>query len=83
MDEKPTYDELMQKVKRLEKELGKFNLMEQAFLESEVIYCNLVERADDGIIIVQESVIKKSNPLFAKMSGYASKLTKTYPFALM
>jgi PAS domain S-box-containing protein len=51
---------------------------EEALRESEEKYRNLVERADDGIAIVQDSVLKYINPAWASMSGYlAAELIDT------
>jgi PAS domain S-box-containing protein len=39
--------------------------------ESEEKYRNLVERANDGIVIVQDTIVRFANKRFAKMLGYA------------
>ncbi|UCG89808.1 MAG: PAS domain S-box protein [Candidatus Heimdallarchaeota archaeon] len=44
-----------------------------ALQESEEKYRNLVERANDGIAIVQDSLIKYVNPSLAKMTGYTAE----------
>lgn len=41
--------------------------------ESEEKYCSIVERANDGIVIAQDNIIKYSNPSFAAMLGYGLK----------
>ncbi len=43
---------------------------EAALQESEEKYRNLVERANDGIAIVQNGIIKYANPWLARLSGY-------------
>jgi PAS domain S-box-containing protein len=43
---------------------------EVALRESEEKYRNLVERANDGIAIVQESIVKYINPRIVEMMGY-------------
>ncbi len=52
--------------------------MEEALKDSEEKYRNLVERANDGIVIVQEGKIKYVNPKITQMLGYdKSNLTET------
>ncbi len=41
--------------------------------ESEEKYRNLVERANDGIAIVRDSLIKYSNPMVTEITGYSAK----------
>ncbi len=43
---------------------------EEKLLETEEMYRNLVERANDGIIVVQDMVIKYVNPRLTEMIGY-------------
>jgi PAS domain S-box-containing protein len=51
MDRKPTYEELKQRVKELEKEVSKRKLAEEALRESEEKYRTLFENASDAIFI--------------------------------
>jgi PAS domain S-box-containing protein len=44
---------------------------EAALHESEEKHRNLVERANDGIVIVQDGIIRYANPWLARLSGYA------------
>lgn len=44
--------------------------VEEALGESEEKYRNLVERASDGIVILQDTVVKYANPRMAEMIGY-------------
>ncbi|MFX1284602.1 MAG: PAS domain S-box protein [Promethearchaeota archaeon] len=44
-----------------------------ALQESEEKYRNLVERANDGIAIVQDSLIKYINPSLAKLTGFTKQ----------
>ncbi len=44
-----------------------------ALRESEEKYRNLVERANDGITIVQDSLIKYSNSMITEITGYSAK----------
>jgi len=46
---------------------------EEALRESENKYRNVVERAGDGILILQDEKIKYANPQFAQMLGYSVK----------
>ncbi|MFC1964115.1 PAS domain S-box protein [Chloroflexota bacterium] len=43
---------------------------EEALQESEEKYSNLVERANDGIVIIQDGIMKYVNPRLAEMGGY-------------
>ena len=45
---------------------------ETALHESEEKYRNLVERANDGIVIFQDAVVKYANPWLARLSGYTT-----------
>jgi PAS domain S-box-containing protein len=44
---------------------------EAALRESEEKYRNVVERANDGIVIVQDGLLKYVNPQLAEIAGYA------------
>ena len=70
MTNKPGYEELEQRIKELEKEAEKRTQFEQALRESEEKYRNVVERANDVIIIVQDQLVKYTNQLSFKMTGY-------------
>jgi len=48
---------------------------EQALKESEEKYRNVVERANDGIAIIQDEVVKYVNPRLAQLSGADSRTT--------
>ena len=48
--------------------------------ESEEKYRNLVERANDGIALVQDSLIKYINPKLAKITGYLAEELYDTPF---
>jgi PAS domain S-box-containing protein/putative nucleotidyltransferase with HDIG domain len=47
-------------------------LAEESIRESEEKYRNLVERANDGIVIVQDGIIKYANPRLAEIFGYTA-----------
>lgn len=52
-------------------DITKQKAIEEALRESEERYKNLVERANDGIVIVQNGKIKYTNPSFLEMLGYS------------
>mgnify|MGYP001026478626 CR=1 FL=1 len=54
--------------------------MLQALQESEEKYRNLVERANDGIVILQEGVFKYVNPSLVKMAGSSKEKLLGSPF---
>lgn len=49
--------------------ITELKIIEQALRESEQKYRNLVERANDGIVIIQDGLIKYVNPSGVKLSG--------------
>jgi len=54
---------------------------QEALRESEEKYRNVVERSNDGIVIIQDGVIKYANPTLARMTGYAAHEAIDTPFA--
>jgi len=54
--------------------------MEEALRESEEKYHNLVERANDGILIIQDGIMKYVNPRLAEMGGYTVEELTGTPF---
>ncbi|MCJ7517730.1 MAG: PAS domain S-box protein, partial [Methanomassiliicoccales archaeon] len=53
---------------------------EKALKESEEKYRNFVEKANDGIMIIQDGVVKYTNPKLAETGGYAVEETIGRPF---
>ncbi|MBE9570896.1 MAG: PAS domain S-box protein [Proteobacteria bacterium] len=53
---------------------------EEALRESEEKYRNLVERANDGIAIIQDTLIKYINPRLAEICGYTFDEVAGKPF---
>ncbi len=53
------------------RDITKRKKTERLLLESEELYRNLVERANDGITIVQDQVLKYVNPRLAQITGYS------------
>jgi len=53
---------------------------EEALLESEKKYRNLVERSNDGIAIIQDTLIKYINPRLAEICGYTYDEVIEKPF---
>ncbi len=54
--------------------------VEEALRESEEKYRNLVERANDGIAIIQDTLIKYINPRLAEICGYTFDEVTGKPF---
>jgi len=54
--------------------------VEDELKESEEKYRNLVERANDGITIIQDGVLKYANPHLAEMIGYTVEELTGTPF---
>jgi PAS domain S-box-containing protein len=53
---------------------------EEALRESEEKYRNVVERSNDGIVIVQDGLIKYANPSLEEMTGYKAGEAIDTPF---
>jgi len=53
---------------------------DEALRESEEKYRNVVERSNDGIVIVQDGVIKYANPSLEKTTGYRGDEAIDTPF---
>ena len=53
---------------------------ETALRESEEKYHNLVERANDGILIIQDGIMKYVNPRLAEMGGFTVEELVDTPF---
>ena len=60
------------KILTILKDITEQKEMERKLKESEEKHRSLVERANDGIVILQDGVIKFANPKAAKMGGYES-----------
>ncbi|MBN1911790.1 MAG: response regulator [Pirellulales bacterium] len=61
--------ELQQTNRRLNMEISERRAVTDALLKSEDKYRNLVERANDGIVIIQDNLIRYANPSLATMLG--------------
>ena len=55
---------------------------EEALRESEEKYRNLVERANDGIAIIQDTLIKYINPRLSEICGYTFDEVAGKPFSI-
>lgn len=53
---------------------------ETALRESEEKHRTLVERANDGIVVLQDNLIRIVNPMFLRMSGYSEEEILNRPF---
>jgi len=70
MARKPTYDELEQRVKELEKETLEHKRVEEVLRESEEKYSKLVENSLTGIYIDQDEKIVFANNRLADIYRY-------------
>jgi PAS domain S-box-containing protein len=64
----------------LKQELAERKQAEEALRESEEKYRTLVERANDGITIVQDMLLKYANPRLAEVTGYTVEELVDTPF---
>jgi PAS domain S-box-containing protein len=78
MDLLPCVIEKVLLQRRIEEEK---NQAEAAMRESEEKYRNLVEHANDGIVMVQDGVVEYANPRLAEITGYSSEEMIGKPFA--
>ena len=69
--DKPTYEELEQRVKGLEKEILSFKQIENALRESEATLRSIFRAAPTGIGMVCDRVIKQANGRLCEMLGYS------------
>ncbi len=71
MADKPSYEELEQKVKKLEKEMASFKQIEASLIESEATLRSIFLAAPTGIGMVCDRVIQQANERLCNMTGYA------------
>lgn len=70
MHQKPTYEELEQKVKELAKEANELRQVEKTLQKSEERFRIMVENAAEPIAIFQDGAVKYGNPKAIQHSGY-------------
>jgi two-component system cell cycle sensor histidine kinase/response regulator CckA len=80
MTQSPTYEELDQRVKVLEKEIKKYVKAEEKTQSLEGKYRLLVENAIDATFIAQDGVIKLANHKTEAMLGYSVEELAATPF---
>ncbi len=71
MADKPSYEELEQKVKKLEKEMASFKQIEASLIEREATLRSIFLAAPTGIGMVCDRVIQQANERLCNMTGYA------------
>lgn len=71
MPQKPTYEELEQRVRKLEAEAVKHKQMEKALRESAAALRSIFRAAPTGIGMVVDRVIKQANDRLCEMIGYS------------
>jgi two-component system NtrC family sensor kinase len=72
--------DLAQLNEQLRREIAEHKAAEDALRESEQKYRDLVERANDGIAIIQHTLIKYANPRLADIVGYSVEEATGIPF---
>ncbi len=70
MADKPTYEELEESVKQLEKEVLSFKQIEASLRESEATLKSIFRAAPTGIGMVCDRVIQQANERLCKITGY-------------
>ena len=74
------FDGFLEMVEQIQIHEAEQDLMTVALHESEEKYRNLVERANDGIIILQEGIFKYVNPSLVEMAGCSKEELIENPF---
>jgi PAS domain S-box-containing protein len=64
-----------------EKRIDERQRAEEVLRESEEKYRNVVERSNDGIVIIQDGLIKYANPSVKRMTGYDVDAATDMPFS--
>jgi two-component system cell cycle sensor histidine kinase/response regulator CckA len=78
MNDKPTYEELEQRVKELEKESLKHRSLERALRDSEALLKATIESTADGILVVDENgKVIHANRRFAQICNIPNELIET------
>ena len=78
MGKKPSYEELEQRVKELEKKSLKQRCLERAIRESENLLKATIESTADGILVVDENgKVRHANERFAEMWNIPNELIET------
>ncbi len=70
MADKPTYEDLKESVKQLEKEVLSFKQIEASLRESEATLRSIFRAAPTGIGMVCDRVIQQANERLCKITGY-------------
>ncbi|MDY7032991.1 MAG: ATP-binding protein [Thermodesulfobacteriota bacterium] len=74
-------NELMEANDQLRQEIVERRRTDEALRESEEKYRHLIENATDAIFIVQDEVLKFSNPKTEEITGYSTEELTQIPFA--
>jgi PAS domain S-box-containing protein len=72
--------DLLRTNEQLQEEIKERKRIEEALRESEEKYRQLIENANDAILVIQEGVIKFANPSTLRMTGYAMEELIKVPF---
>ncbi|MFC1967620.1 PAS domain S-box protein [Chloroflexota bacterium] len=66
--------------KESQREIMKRKRVEATLNESELKYSTLVEQASDGVIVIQDSILKFVNKAYTRIVGYSTKELLGMPF---
>ncbi len=69
MNKKPTYQELQERILLLRRTVSDLRTAEIAIREREELYRDLLEKANDGVVIIQDWKVKYTNARLADMLG--------------
>ncbi|MBW2637118.1 MAG: PAS domain S-box protein, partial [Deltaproteobacteria bacterium] len=73
MSKKPTYNELEERVKRLEKKVRSYEEIKDSLMETEESCCRLQEASFEGISLCEGGLIIEANRALSTITGYDSQ----------
>ncbi|TFG38389.1 MAG: PAS domain S-box protein [Syntrophobacterales bacterium] len=73
MSKKPTYTELEERVKRLERKVQSYEVLKDVLIETEGSCCRLQEASFEGISVCEERIILEANKAMATITGYEAQ----------
>ncbi len=80
MSNKPTYEELEQRIRELKNEVFERKQAKEALRESESKYRTLCDNANEGILVAQNGVFVFSNQKGEELFGYSQEELASRPF---
>ena len=73
MSKKPTYNELEERVKRLEKKVRSYEELKDILIAIEGSCCRLQEASFEGLSVCEEGIILEANRAMSTITGYEAQ----------